>query len=294
MEWHQIQNVIAVAKYRNFTKAAKQQSVSQPALSRSIMNLEEELGVPLFIRGKKEAGLTRFGEIFLEKAKQAAALMGEALEEIEHLASPGKGNISISFLPTLGPHVIPSLIAEYKRMYPDVTFQLFQGAGEVNVKKVQTGEADMCLTAPPFERADINWTIVREEKLYLTVPLNHPFANRAAISFKEASSKPFICFKKGFGIRFLFDEICSTLNVDPEITFEGEEVTTVVGFVAAGLGIAMLPRTEEIEDEPVHFLEINDMNATRKVALGTKKDVPLSPAAHQFHAFAETYITSRS
>jgi LysR family transcriptional activator of glutamate synthase operon len=294
MEWYQIQNVLAVAKYGNFTKAAKQQSVSQPALSRSILKLEEELGVPLFVRGKKEINLTRYGDIFLNKAEKATALMQEAVEEINNIASPGKGQISIAFLPTLGPHVLPSLIAEYKRLYPDVTFQLFQGGGEVNVKKVQNGQADICLTAPPYERPDIHWTVLREEKLYITVPLDHPYADRSDISFKEAATEPFICFKEGFGLRLLFDEICISLGVEPDIAFEGEEVTTVAGFVAAGLGIAVLPRKTEIAKEPVHFLEINDYYAVRKVALGMKKNVALSPAARHFHTFAEKYITEKS
>ena len=290
MEWHQIENAAAVAQTRNFTKAARKQSISQPALSRSIIKLEEELGAPLFLRGKKEIQLTHAGEVFIEKAQQVLQLMKEAKENIQEISSPDKGNVSIAFLPTFGPHVLPNLIAEYKRLYPNVTFQLSQGAGEVNMKKVQEGQADLCITAPPYERADIEWTIVRKEKLYITVPIRHPFAARQSISFREAAAQPFVTFKKGFGLRFLFDKMCEELGLEPDITFEGEEISTVAGFVAAGFGICVLPKKTEIAHDPLVFIEISDYSLIRKVAIGVKKQGILSPAAQQFKAFAEKYL----
>lgn len=290
MEWHQIENTVAVAQTRNFTKAAKKQAVSQPALSRSIIKLEEELETSLFIRGKKDIRLTPAGVVFVEKAKQILQLMKEAKEEVQEIASPNKGNVSIAFLPTFGPHVLPNLIAEYKRRFPNVSFGLSQGAGEVNMKKVQEGQADLCITAPPYDRADIEWTIVREEQLYITVPTQHPFADCKNISFHEAAAEPFISFKKGFGLRFMFDEMCEEMSLNPDITFEGEEVSTIAGFVAAGLGISVLPKKPEIAHDPLVFIEINDYRLIRKVAIGVKKQVPLSPAARQFKAFAENFL----
>lgn len=294
MEWHQLENVLAVAEKKNFTKAAKKQAVSQPALSRSILKLEEELGVNLFIRGKRDISLTPYGVIFVEKAEKARRLMQEAAEEINHLASPGKGRISIAFLPTFGPHVLPRLIADYKKLYPGVSFQLSQGAGETNVQKVQGEEADLCITAPPYERPDIEWTVVREEQLYVTVPIGHRFADYKSISFIEASKEEFVSFKKGFGLRRMFDVMCDEMNVHPEITFEGEEATTIAGFVSAGLGLSVLPKNPEIAHEPLCFLEISDYRLTRKIAIGTKKNRTLSPAVRQFKQFAEEYIKQKN
>ncbi|WNS80440.1 LysR family transcriptional regulator [Domibacillus sp. DTU_2020_1001157_1_SI_ALB_TIR_016] len=290
MEWHQIENAAAVAHTRNFTRAAKKQAISQPALSRSIMKLEEELGAPLFLRGKKEVQLTQAGVIFVQKAQQALQLMKEAKEDIQEIVSPDKGHVSIAFLPTFGPHVLPNLIAEYKRIYPNVTFQLSQGAGEVNMKKVQEEEADLCITAPPYKRHDIEWTVVREEQLYITVPASHPFAKRPYLSFREAAAEPFVTFKKGFGLRFMFDEMCEKLGIEPQITFEGEEVPTIAGFVAAGLGLCVLPKKPEIAHEPLAFIEISDYSLVRKIAIGVKKRGALSPAARQFKTFAEKYL----
>ncbi|WP_046175824.1 LysR family transcriptional regulator [Domibacillus indicus] len=290
MEWYQIENAAAVAQTKNFTKAAKKQAVSQPALSRSIIKLEEELGAPLFLRGKKEIQLTQAGEIFIERAQQVLQLMKEAKEEIQEIASPDKGRVSIAFLPTFGPHVLPNLIAEYKRLYPNVAFELFQGAGEVNMKKVQEGQADLCITGPPYKRSDIKWTIVREEQLYITVPIGHRFAGRDSMPFREAAAEPFVTFKKGFGLRFIFDLLCEKLEVEPDITFEGEEVSTIAGFVTAGHGISVLPRKPEIAHDPLVFIAINDYHLTRKVAIGTKKQGTLSPAARQFKKFAEKYL----
>ncbi|OXS74527.1 LysR family transcriptional regulator [Domibacillus enclensis] len=290
MEWHQIENAAAVARARNFTKASRKQAVSQPALSRSIIKLEEELGAQLFVRGKKDIQLTQAGHVFIEKAELVLQLMKEAKEEIEDIASPDKGNVSIAFLPTFGPHVLPNLIAEYKKLHPNVTFQLYQGAGEVNMKKVQEGQADLCITAPPYKRPDIEWTIVREEELYIAVPAGHLFAKRQGLFFEEAAEEPFVTFKKGFGLRFMFDGLCEKTGVEPAITFEGEEVSTIAGFVAAGLGLSVLPKKPEIAHDPLVFLPINDYPLIRQVAIGVKKQGTLSPAARQFKAFAEKVL----
>ncbi len=151
MEWHQIENFIAVAELKHFTKAAKKRLISQPALSRSIIKLEQELGVPLFIRNGKTITLTRYGIMFLEKAEQAQARIREGMEEIREITSPDGGEISVAFLHTLGANVIPQLIGDYKKIYPNVTFQLFEGATNYLLEKVEKGLVDLCLTSPPVK-----------------------------------------------------------------------------------------------------------------------------------------------
>lgn len=285
MEWYQLENFIEVAKQKHFTKAAQIQSISQPALSRSIIKLEEELGVSLFFREGRSVRLTKYGELFLKKAQQAQALIQEGIAEIHEKISPDTGEISVAFLHTLGPHLIPNLIAEYKKIYPHITFQLYQGANDLVLSQVEQGIADMCLSLPPVKNDRIGWTKLKTESLYVVVPKHHRLANRHKVSFHSLKEDEFICFKQGYGLRYIFDEMCADLDIHPTITFEGEEATTVAGFVLKGLGIAILPKISDIMNENLCFLEITDYPCQRTIALSTLSDHFLSPIAKKFKEF---------
>jgi LysR family transcriptional regulator, transcription activator of glutamate synthase operon len=292
MEWHRLENFIAVAKHKHFTKAAQHQSVSQPALSRSIIKLEQELGVQLFFREGRSVRLTRYGELFLKKAKQAQASIQEGIAEIQEKVSVDTGEISVAFLHTLGPHLIPNLIANYRKMYPNVTFQLYQGANDYVLNQVEQGLADVCLSSPPVQNDRIEWTTLKTESLYLVVPNNHRLANHSDVSFVSLEEEEFICFKQGYGLRYIFDEMCLNLDVQPNITFEGEEATTVAGFVVEGLGIAVLPKISDINNDNLCFLEITDYSCQRTIALSTLSDESLSPIAKRFKAFVIEYFAT--
>ncbi|WP_394239028.1 LysR family transcriptional regulator [Niallia oryzisoli] len=285
MEWHQLENFIAVAKYKHFTKAAKHQSISQPALSRSIIKLEQELGVSLFYRDGKTVRLTRYGELFLKKAQQAQVAIQEGIEEIQEKIAVDTGEISVAFLHTLGPHLIPNLIASYKKLYPNITFQLYQGANDYILEQVEKGVADMCLSLPRADNERIESTVLRTETLYVVVPKQHRLAENSAVSIKSLEKEEFICFKKGFGLRYIFDEMCAYVNMNPTITFEGEEAATVAGFVMKGLGIAVLPKISDIMFDNLCFLEITDYPCQRSIALSTLSELTLSPVAKRFKSF---------
>lgn len=289
MEWHQIENFIAVAKHSNFTKAAKERAISQPALSRSIMKLEEELGAPLFLREGKKVKLTHNGEKFLQKAKQAQASIQEGMIEIQENIAVESGEISVAFLHTFGPHFVAKLIAHYKKRFPNVSFKLYQGANDYLITKVQQGLADLCISSPPVPSKGIEWTILGPEPLYIAVPNSHPLAAFSITSFRSLDQENFICLKQGYGLRHIFDRMCTQLEVEPEITFEGEEVATVAGFVSEGLGIALLPKTEELEHFPIRFLQINDYLCQREVAIATLSSY-VSPAAKRFKSFVIEYF----
>lgn len=292
MEWHQLENFIAVAKHKHFTKAAQSQSISQPALSRSIIKLEQELGVPLFYREGRSIRLTRYGELFLKRAQQAQSAIQEGIEEIQEKISTDTGEISLAFLHTLGPHLIPNLIYSYKKLYPNISFQLYQGANDYVLSQVEQGIADMCLSYPPLQNDRIQWSLLKTESLYLVVPTHHPLAKNKSVSFKSLVDEEFICFKKGYGLRYLFDEMCMKFQINPNITFEGEEATTVAGFVLKGLGIAVLPKISDIMNENLCFIEINDNPCQRTIALSSFSDEMLSPIAKRFKAFVLTNFSN--
>ncbi|WFE12958.1 LysR family transcriptional regulator [Bacillus atrophaeus] len=285
MELHQIDNFIAVAKHQHFTNAAREQRISQPALSRSILKLEEELGVPLLTRTSKAVRLTRHGEQFLIKARQARRALNEGIEQIEKSMSLEYGEISVSFLHTLGSRLMPQLIAEFKKHYPHVTFRLYQGANETLHQMVETGEADICLSSPPLPNDLLEWTILDKEPLYLVLPEAHPLAKQKEIEIQSLQYEDFVGFKPGYGLRYMFDLMCNELQISPQLAFEGEEVSTILGLAASGLGAAVLPKTAEHQHFPVVFCHVADYKCERTIALAQLKDRDLPPAAQRFKSF---------
>lgn len=185
MELYQIDHFIAVSRHKHFTKAALEQRISQPALSRSIKKLEEELGVPLFIRKTKSIRLTKYGEQFLIKAKQARLALDEGVQQIRESVNPNAGEISVSFLHTLGSRLMPQLIAGFKKKYPNVAFRLYQAANEHLQHMVETGEADICLSSPPLPNELLEWTVLDTEPLYLVLPADHPLADRKEVAIRS-------------------------------------------------------------------------------------------------------------
>lgn len=289
VELYQIDNFIAVSKHRHFTKAALEQNISQPALSRSIKKLEEELGVPLLMRKTKSVRLTKYGELFLIKAKQARLALDEGVQRVRQSADPDCGDISVSFLHTLGSRLMPQIIAEFKQQYPQVAFRLYQAANEPLQHMVETGEADMCLSSPPLPNELLDWTVLDKEPLYLVLPSDHPLAGRKEIAIKTIADEDFVGFKPGYGLRYVFDQMCRDLNINPKLAFEGEEVSTILGLVSAGLGAAILPKTAEHVHSPVAFCRVSDYKCERTIALAVLKDQYLSPAASNFKQFVIEY-----
>jgi len=289
LELYQIDHFIAVSRHKHFTKAALEQRISQPALSRSIKKLEEELGVPLFIRKTKSIRLTKYGEQFLIKAKQARLALDEGVQQIRESINPNAGEISVSFLHTLGSRLMPQLIAGFKKKYPNVAFRLYQAANEHLQHMVETGEADICLSSPPLPNELLEWTVLDTEPLYLVLPADHPLADRKEVAIRSIAHEDFVGFKPGYGLRYVFDQMCRELSISPKLAFEGEEVSTILGLVSAGLGAAILPKTAEHVHSPVAFCRVSDYRSERTIGLAVLKDYDLSPAARNFKEFVIEY-----
>ncbi|WP_054950646.1 LysR family transcriptional regulator [Numidum massiliense] len=292
MEWYQLEYFQTVAKLQHFTRAADVLSISQPALSRSIAKLENELGVPLFTRQGRSVQLNRYGKLFLTRVDRAMQNIAEGKEAIRGEIDPESGSVAISFLHTLGSHVIPELIGAFRQQYPAVDFQLFQNASELLYDQLEAGDVDLCLSSPPFERPHVTWEHLISEELYVIVPPGHTLAQqrRPAIHLKDIAAEPFINLKKGYGLRAIADRLCREAGFTPQVTFEGEEATTIVGLVAAGLGVSLMPDISDANKTKVYWLRVSEPRCRRMVGIAWAKQAYLSPAATRFRQFVIDYF----
>ncbi|MFT8361829.1 MAG: LysR family transcriptional regulator [Sporolactobacillus sp.] len=285
MEWQQIEYFQVVAKLQHMTKAAEELSISQPALSRSIARLEEELGVSLFERQGRSIILNQYGRVLLKHVTHILKEIDETKRELKTLMDPEYGEVSLGFLHTLGVNVIPDILRSFQQVHPNTKVKLYQNNNTALLHQLETGEIDLCLVHHSFDEPHILWEKLWEEELFLMVPVGHPLASRSSVSLKEIENEPIISMKLGYELRKLADKLCRKANFVPIIAFEGEEVTTLAGLVASGLGVALLPDQKDIDESKVRKVHITWPNCKRQIGLSWYEGRVMSPAAKQFMKF---------
>ncbi|GAY75862.1 LysR family transcriptional regulator [Sporolactobacillus inulinus] len=289
MEWQQIEYFQKVAQLQHMTQAAEDLSISQPALSRSIARLEEELGIPLFERQGRSIILNQYGKVLLKHVNRILKEIDDTKKEIQSLLDPEYGEVSLGFLHTLGVNMIPNILRTFQKEHANIKIKLYQNNNVSLLKQLQAGEIDLCLVHHSYEDPHIQWEKLWDEELFLMVSASHPLARRESITLDELQSEPMIVLKEGFELRKIADKLCRKANFTPNITFEGEEVTTLAGLVAAGLGAALMPDLKDIDHSKVAKIHVRWPSCSRQIGLSWYEDRPLSPAAAHFKRFVFTH-----
>jgi len=285
MEWQQLTYFQTIARLQHFTRAAEALSISQPALSRSIARLEEELGVSLFERRGRSVFLNRYGQIFLKRVNRAMQEISDGNQEIQDLIDPEHGNVSLAFLHTLGTQLIPDLLHSFRLNYPNINFQLHQDVANPILDMLEAGEIDFCLSSPVVTRKGIQWVHLLTEELFVIVPKEHRLANRTSIKLNEIADDQFISLKKGYSVRNLTEQLCHEAGFTPKIAFEGEEVATAAGLVTAKLGITLIPDIRGLDTTKVSRLRVSQPKCRWIIGIGWMEGRYLSPAAKLFKQF---------
>ncbi|MBT2690627.1 LysR family transcriptional regulator [Bacillus sp. ISL-47] len=290
MEWQHLVYFQTVARFQHMTRAAESLSISQPALSRSISRLEEELGVPLFERQGRSIILNRYGSLFLKRVDNILTEFQEGKQEIQDLLHPESGEVSLGFLHTLGTHLIPDLIGTFRESHPNVKFQLTQNNSGVLLEKLEAGEIDLCLVSANESNVRVQWEKLWSEELLAIVPAGHPLGKSKTILLSELKGDSFILLKKGYGLRKVTDDLLAEAGIVPRVTFEGEEVTTVAGLVAEGLGVSLIPDIKGLDSSKVCKIPVHWPTCERVIGMAWLEGKYLSPATIQFKQFVTDYF----
>lgn len=293
LELRQIQYFIEVAKREHMTDAADALHVAQSAVSRQIVNLETELGVNLFIREGRNIRLTHIGQMFLKKMEQAMDVIEQAKREIEENLDPKKGTVRIGFPSSLSAYLLPSVVSAFRKDYPDVNFQLHQGAYYYLIDSVIRGDIDMALLGPvPKEDHRVKSEIFFLENLVALLPSNHPLAKRKSISLDDLRNDAFILSPQGYILRDLVVNACKQHGFEPQVGFEGMDIDAIKGLVSAGLGVTLLPEITLIDSLPraTAKVEIDEPRVTRTVGVIIPKDRALMPTELLFYKFIRAFF----
>lgn len=282
-----LRQFVAVARTEHVTRAAQVLGMPQPTLSRSLARLERELGVQLFLRSGRALRLTREGRLLQEHAERALDELETGLQAVAGEWSPDGGRVAFGFLHTLGSQTVPRLLREFQRRRPRVRFELVQRGNDELVAMLRSGALDLCLTSPLPGGPDLEVRALHEQRLRLVVPVGHLLAGRSAVHLADAAQEQFVGLARGYGLRSTSDAWCREAGFVPRLAFEGEEIDTVRGLVAAGLGVALLPAGGPAED--VVELDVVEPRTTRTLGLAWRVSPVEAPAVL---AFRETVLAA--
>lgn len=283
MELTQLKYFQVMAKCQHFTQAAQELSVSQSALSRSIQKLEQELGVPLLERHGRTSTLTEAGRKFLFHVDRVMRELGVAEQELA-MEKGGAGVVHLSFLHSLGDTFLPWILRQFHARYPRIEIKLNQQNSAQLSAQLASGETDICLCSTMNE-ADTAWMYLWSEEMFLVVPEDHPLAHKQHVRLQEIEEEPFVALKPQYTLRQQVNQFMDLAGSHPQIVFEGDEVHTLVSFVAAHLGVSLLPHVPCTEYLGVVFVPVSFPVCKRAVGIAWNTMRPLSPAAMTFQQY---------
>lgn len=267
MDLGQLRYFIKIVEHRSFTRAARDCSVSQPALSQQIAKLEKELGQPLFERQGRSIRLTPAGQVLQTRAEKILSLVDDAKR---HITDDGEtGRICISSIPTIGPYFLPEVLKTVGRQFEKATFVIHEAVTDELLKQCSNGDTDVGILALPAAGKYLTIEPLFKEELLLAIPSNHPLAHRERITTKDLEHESFILLDQAHCLANSIEEFCSRQQFQPVSTRGIQQLATVQHLVALGHGISFMPRLacDDTLDGQIVYRSLSGDKPTRTIAL---------------------------
>jgi DNA-binding transcriptional LysR family regulator len=283
MELRHLEYFVAVAEEGNFTQTALRLHIAQSGLSASIQALERELGATLFTRTTRRVVLTEVGRALLVEARRTLAAARGAREAVDSVQGLRRGAVTIGLHPHRDTGVdLPAILARFHAEHPDVQVRVHRAVSASLLADLRLGALDVAfaalLGAPP---EGISTIPLRTEPLGLTCAPGHALAWRQGVCVAELGNEYFISVTD-IGerpVRTTVDRLFAEAGVERHIICEVNDVNLQLDFVAGGLGVAVVPEQDAINDKRIRFVPLQDPNATLGVVAAISEDPPPSAAA---------------
>jgi DNA-binding transcriptional LysR family regulator len=285
-----------VAEGITVTEVSELSAATQPGVSRALRRLEAQLGTPLLRRSGRRLQMTRAGEAFKPHVDALLHQLDDGIAAVSQLTAPDTGTVALAFQQSLGTWLVPDLVRTFRAARPGVQFRLTQVRDELHSAALDGGQADLEIgTRRPPDPA-VHSQRLAAEPLRVALARDHRLASQPRIHLAELSGEPFVSLRPASALRKLTDDLCEQAGFRPAVVFEGDDLSTVRGFVAAGLGVAIVPApragSPESATGPVLYREIPHPRAAREICLRWSAERRLLPAAELFRQHVITSATA--
>lgn len=275
-----------VADGTTVTEVSELESVTQSGVSRALARLEAEIGTPLLQRSGRILRMTHAGSVFKRHVDAMLHQLADGIAAVSQLIEPDTGTVALAFQHSLGTWLVPDLVRSFRTAHPHVRFQLTQVRDELHSAPLAGGQADLEIGTRRSHDPAIHIRRIALEPLRLALARDHELAGQPRLRLAEVSDEPFVSLRPTSALRRLTDSLCDEAGFQPDVVFEGDDLSTVRGFVAAGLGVAIVPApragSPEAASGPVLYREIIDSGAVREITLMWSAERRLLPAADLF------------
>jgi LysR family hydrogen peroxide-inducible transcriptional activator len=284
MEIHQLTYFVAVAETGSFTRAAEKCSVAQPSLSQQIMKLEQEMGETLFDRLPRRTVLTEAGRLLLPRANSILAELQEIKLGIDADLEDGRGVLSVGFIPTVAPFVLPQVIKRFSEDFPLAVLSVHEDLTEVLVQDILDGKMDAAITSLPIHNKSIRTQELLTEPLLAASSRDFDILNRASLRVKELDDFPFIALSEIHCLGEQVQSFCYQEDLDVQIVCHTSQLSTVRNCVEMGLGVSLVPQALAASDtsDRVFYRTLSDAAPQRKIAAASHAERRQSFLAKKF------------
>ena len=293
MSLNQLHYFVTLAHMEHYTNAAQKLSITQPSLSHAISSLEEELGTSLFERQGRNVALTKYGRLFMEYAEEALDILDAGIKKTRAMTSERSGKVDIGYIYTQGSEFIPEVISGFLEANRDkkVEFGFSNGVTKEIVEGVKEEKYDIGFCSMVTGEKELDFVPVSQEKLIAAVPPEHPLAEKKSVRFEEIASYPQIFFNRGSGLRGVISQIFKDYGIKPDIVYAVDEDSAMVGLVARGFGVGIVPDAATVRSMKASFLEIEDLDYRRFIYMVTLKNKYQVPVAKAFTEYVKDYYS---
>ncbi len=284
MEMHQLRYVVAVARARNFSRAAEQCHVSQPSLSQQVQKLENELGERLFDRMKREVKLTSHGETFLHRAVRILEEADAAKREAADAKSLLSGTLTVGVLPTIAPYLLPDVMAAFTEKFPGVQIVVQEDTTAHLLKLLLACEIDFALASRPIRDGRLEVRELFSEELLIALPPGHPLTRKRIVSAGDLAGEQLIVMREGHCLGDQVLGFCDRHNLHHRISFRSAQLETIQSLVRAGLGISLIPAMAARRERNLmpEYRSLHSPKPGRQIVAVWAKQRPPRRAAREF------------
>jgi DNA-binding transcriptional LysR family regulator len=290
MDLRHLRYFVTVAEELHFSRAARKLNISQPPLSRQIRELEEEIGVELLRRSKRRVEMTAAGTVFLNRARILLRDSAELAEAARRAERGEAGHVSVGFIHTAGYGLLPAVIREFRDANPAVEVTLQQQGSLAQIAELERGRIDIGFTWSSVVGDRMASVCLLREAFVVAVPRLHAAAGKRNLSLAAFAREPFVSYPQRRS-PYLHDavfKLCASAGFVPKVRHETDSVHTVLGLVAAGCGIGLVPASAmEIQTREVSFCRLRKNEPKAEICVQWRRDDP-SPVVSRFIATARS------
>ncbi|PWG61481.1 LysR family transcriptional regulator [Spiribacter halobius] len=294
MNLNLLRTFAAVAENQSFSRAAESIHVSQPAVSRAVRELEEQLDIPLVERGRRQIRLTEAGAALFAHARAIFALEQAALADIRGRRDIEHGSLTMGASKMIQAYLLPELISRFTDLYPGVEVRILSDNTEAIERRLLAYEPDIAFVEAPIHDSRVELTFWRDDELVILAAPHHPVGIRRDVEPATLTRERWILREEGSGTRAITERLLREAGVEVQRMLEVGSNGALVQSVAAGLGIAMVSveaARDQIALGSVRVVKLQGETLSRPLYRARLHSRPASPTTQAFEALVEAGLS---